>query len=121
LPGDGAGRTEVARAIFGADPIDSGEIFVHGTQVLYQQPDRCSPRRDWLSLRRSQALWLAVGLDVQTNVVLASLNKFLSFIGTVDDGATRATAQLFVDNSPSRRRASSKKPRIFQAEISKRS
>ena len=26
----GAGRTEVARAIFGADPIDSGEIYLHG-------------------------------------------------------------------------------------------
>jgi len=35
---DGAGRTEVARAIFGADPIDSGEIFVHGTQVYINSP-----------------------------------------------------------------------------------
>lgn len=26
----GAGRTEVARAIFGADPLDSGEIFIKG-------------------------------------------------------------------------------------------
>ena len=32
----GAGRTEVARAIFGADPIDSGEILVHGKPVAHQ-------------------------------------------------------------------------------------
>ena len=30
----GAGRTEVARAIFGADPVDSGEIYVHGQRVI---------------------------------------------------------------------------------------
>src|SRR5690606_34190166 len=29
----GAGRTEVARAIFGADPRDSGEIWVNGKRV----------------------------------------------------------------------------------------
>ena len=34
----GAGRTEVARAIFGADPIDSGEIYVHGEKRQICEP-----------------------------------------------------------------------------------
>ncbi len=34
----GAGRTEVARAIFGADPIDSGEIYVNGKPVSIKSP-----------------------------------------------------------------------------------
>jgi len=34
----GAGRTEAARAIFGADPIDSGEIWVKGTRVTIKRP-----------------------------------------------------------------------------------
>ena len=34
----GAGRTEVARAIFGADIIDSGEIYIHGKQVKIKKP-----------------------------------------------------------------------------------
>jgi ribose transport system ATP-binding protein len=34
----GAGRTEVARAVFGADPIDSGEIYVHGKKVRIGSP-----------------------------------------------------------------------------------
>ncbi len=34
----GAGRTEVARAIFGADSIDSGEIYIHGEQVQIKSP-----------------------------------------------------------------------------------
>ena len=32
----GAGRTELARAILGIDPIDSGEIFVRGKKVKYR-------------------------------------------------------------------------------------
>jgi ABC-type sugar transport system ATPase subunit len=34
----GAGRTEVARAIFGADPIDGGAIFVNGKSVQIDSP-----------------------------------------------------------------------------------
>ncbi|MDR3277953.1 MAG: sugar ABC transporter ATP-binding protein [Oscillospiraceae bacterium] len=34
----GAGRTEVARAIFGADPILSGEIYLNGGEVKFKSP-----------------------------------------------------------------------------------
>ena len=34
----GAGRTEVARAIFGADPISSGEIIFDGKPVHFKEP-----------------------------------------------------------------------------------
>ena len=34
----GAGRTEVARAIFGADPITSGEIWIDGKKVNFRSP-----------------------------------------------------------------------------------
>ena len=36
----GAGRTEVVRAIFGADPLDSGEILVHGKTVHHPDARR---------------------------------------------------------------------------------
>ncbi len=34
----GSGRTEVARAIFGADPIDAGEIQMDGAKVAFKSP-----------------------------------------------------------------------------------
>ena len=34
----GAGRTEVARAIFGADPIDSGEFYLEGNKIKIKSP-----------------------------------------------------------------------------------
>lgn len=35
----GAGRTEVARAVYGADPIKSGEIYVNGKKVNIHSPE----------------------------------------------------------------------------------
>jgi ribose transport system ATP-binding protein len=35
----GSGRTELARAIFGIDRLDAGEIAVHGRQVDIRSPD----------------------------------------------------------------------------------
>src|SRR5205085_12214300 len=35
----GAGRTEVARAIFGADPVDHGEVYVAGQRVHIHSPN----------------------------------------------------------------------------------
>ena len=34
----GAGRTEVARAVFGADPIKSGEIIFEGKPIKFKEP-----------------------------------------------------------------------------------
>ena len=88
----GAGRTEVARAVFGADPIDSGEVFIHGKRVRIQSPtDAVRNGIGYLSEDRKR-YGLALGLNVETNIVLASLRRFLSPFGVVRTVATRAAA-----------------------------
>ena len=52
----GAGRTEVARAIFGADPLDSGEVLVQGQPVKIRHPQERRRARRRLSLGRPQTL-----------------------------------------------------------------
>ena len=52
----GAGRTEVARVIFGADPREAGEIIVHGKARDIRSPARCGGGGHRLSVRRPQAL-----------------------------------------------------------------
>ncbi len=92
----GAGRTEVARAVFGADPIDSGEIYVRGARVHIGSPsDAVQHGIGYLSEDRKR-YGLALGLDVEENVVLAAFKKFLGAIGWVNRGKTRATAQQHV-------------------------
>jgi ABC-type sugar transport system ATPase subunit len=72
----GSGRTELLRAIFGLDPVDSGEVLVKGKQV--GQPSPISMKASGVALtpedRKRQGLVL--DFTVQDNLTLASLNRF---------------------------------------------
>jgi len=92
----GAGRTEVARAVFGADPIDSGEIYVHGSKVHIGSPsDAVQHGIGYLSEDRKR-YGLALGMDVEENVVLAAFKKFLGALGWVNRSKMHATAEQYV-------------------------
>jgi len=92
----GAGRTEVARAIFGADPIDTGEIWVHETKVVIKSPrDAVKHGIGYLSEDRKH-FGLATGMDVQTNVAMSSMNQFLRRGLFLNHTSIRNTAQNFV-------------------------
>jgi ribose transport system ATP-binding protein len=92
----GAGRTEVARAIFGADPIDTGEIYIQGQKVHIKSPsDAVRHGIGYLSEDRKR-YGLTLGMDVEANVVLAAFRKFLGFLGVVNYSRTRITADEFV-------------------------
>jgi ribose transport system ATP-binding protein len=73
----GAGRTEVARAVFGADPVDGGEIRVHGRPVRIRSPrDAVRNGIGYLSEDRKQ-FGLATAMDVQSNIAMTSLSRLL--------------------------------------------
>ena len=73
----GAGRTEMARLIFGADDKASGDIYVNGEKVNIKSPsDAVKHGIGYLSEDRKR-FGLAVGMSVADNAVLASLNYFM--------------------------------------------
>jgi len=72
----GSGRTELARAIFGADRIDSGNVYVKGKPVKIRGP-RGAINLDIGFLtedRKSQGLVL--NLSVKENICLPSVDRF---------------------------------------------
>jgi ribose transport system ATP-binding protein len=72
----GAGRTELARAVFGADPVDSGKILVDGKAVEMRSPsDAISAGIGYLSEDR-KLLSLALGMSIRANTTFAALEKF---------------------------------------------
>jgi ribose transport system ATP-binding protein len=88
----GAGRTEVARAVFAADRPESGEIYVRGKRVNIGTPgDAVRHGIGYLSEDRKR-YGLALALDVETNIVLAALRRFVGILGAVLTRRTRATA-----------------------------
>lgn len=92
----GAGRTEVARAIFGADPKDSGEIRVHGQVVSIRTPsDAVKAGIGYLSEDRKH-FGLATGMSVRDNVALASMDMFTGRVGVLNDGEISTTAKDYI-------------------------
>ncbi len=72
----GAGRTETARALFGADPLDSGYIEINGKPVKISSPmDAVRHGIGYLSEDRKR-YGLALGLSVTENSILAAYDDF---------------------------------------------
>ncbi|CAB3757234.1 sugar ABC transporter ATP-binding protein [Paraburkholderia humisilvae] len=74
----GAGRTEVARAVFGADPVESGDIFVKGAKAPIRKPSDAVARSIGYLSEDRKRFGLATGMDVESNIVMSNLGKFLS-------------------------------------------
>lgn len=91
----GAGRTEVARAIFGADPIDSGQIIMNGKPVTIHSPRRAISLGVGLVSEDRKALGLVLGMAVRENISLANLGV-LSRLGFIKRRKEREIAESYV-------------------------
>ncbi len=93
----GAGRTEVARCLFGADGRDSGDIFVHGKKVSIRSPkDAVENGIGYLSEDRKR-YGLVLGLDVNANIGMASIEKFRNRIGFIKEEEEVANATKYIE------------------------
>jgi len=71
----GSGRTELARAIFGADPIDAGKIYVQGELVRIKSPQDAIRKGISLLTEDRKGQGLVLVMPVKDNIVLASIDK----------------------------------------------
>jgi ribose transport system ATP-binding protein len=92
----GAGRSELARAIFGAEPINAGEMFLDGRPFHPHSPRDAI--RAGIGLlpedRKRQGLVLLAA--VRENVVMASAAR-LAHLGVIDRGGVRRVVQEWID------------------------
>ncbi len=92
----GAGRTELARAIFGADPVDGGEILVGGQAVTIQSPrDAIRNGIGYLSEDR-KSFGLALGMPVKDNITMAFLEEVTGRSGRIRRDVERSVSERFV-------------------------
>jgi ribose transport system ATP-binding protein len=92
----GAGRTEVARAVFGADPIESGEIVVRGVKATIRNPSDAVARGIGYLSEDRKRFGLATGMNVESNIVMSNLRKFLSLNFFLRRAQIRRTASHFI-------------------------
>lgn len=93
----GAGRTETARAIFGADPKSGGDIYINGQKVVINSPqDAVKCGIGYLSEDRKR-FGIVVQKSVAENSTMASLENFVKglFINKKNENKI---AQDYVDS-----------------------
>jgi ribose transport system ATP-binding protein len=87
----GAGRTELARAIFGADPIDSGQLWLRGEKVAIRSPREAIAHGLGFLTEDRKRQGLVLCLDITENTCLASLDLF-NTTGVMQPARELATA-----------------------------
>lgn len=89
----GAGRTELARAIFGADPIDGGTLKLNGkVTVIKDIPDAIKQGISYLTEDRKKE-GLALGLSVERNIMLGNYPEYSDRYGNVDSKRCQKTSE----------------------------
>ncbi|MCH6162536.1 ATP-binding cassette domain-containing protein [Streptomyces sp. M600PL45_2] len=92
----GAGRTEFARALVGADPVTAGTVTLEGRKVRIGSPaDAARHGIGYLSEDRKN-YGLLLEQDVATNIGIGSLKQRFQSAGFVDARAMRAAAEEFI-------------------------
>ena len=93
----GAGRTETARALFGADPIDSGNIYINGKKVTINTPqDAVKNGIGYLSEDRKR-YGIVVQKTVAENTTMATLENYMSGI-FIDKKKEKEVAEKYVES-----------------------
>ncbi len=72
----GAGKTELLRALFGADPVDSGEFLVDGRPLKLTSPDRAVQHGIYLVPEERRSQGVLVQDSIRKNVSLPFLGQF---------------------------------------------
>jgi len=92
----GAGRTEVARAVVGADPITAGTVSLRGKNISVGNPAQAADLRIGYLSEDRKHLGLLLDQTVNANIALSSLSELFSKAGFVQDRPMRVRSREYV-------------------------
>ena len=90
----GAGRTEVVRALYGADRRQSGEIYLNGKKVKIKTPEQAVRNGICYLSEDRKRYGLMLDKSVADNTVLASVDSFIA-AGIIRDGKMKSSSKEF--------------------------
>ena len=94
----GAGRTETTRAIFGADPKESGSIYVDGKEVFIRQPIDAIRAGIMLVPEDRRKDGLCVKLSIQNIISLPNLDQICNRFGMIDSKKEKIITEEAIKN-----------------------
>jgi ABC-type sugar transport system ATPase subunit len=92
----GAGRTEVAHALFGLDPEAHGRILLHGKEATLRGPIQAMKAGLGLVPEDRKRHGLVLSMTARQNISLPTLDRVAS-VGWIQQGKERSVAQKFFD------------------------
>ena len=93
----GAGRTELVRAIFGADSVKQGMVFIHEKPVKIKNTRTAIKNGIGLLPESRKEQGLLLNLNIRRNISYANLKKFVRF-GLIQNSMERQEAKKQIDD-----------------------
>jgi ribose transport system ATP-binding protein len=94
----GAGRTEVARGIFGADPIDGGKVRLDGKTLSIRNPRDAIREGICYLTEDRKSLGLFLSMTVRMNIIASSLRSFTNAFGFYLTSRIGRQSREYLDN-----------------------
>ncbi|MBQ1527388.1 MAG: sugar ABC transporter ATP-binding protein [Lachnospiraceae bacterium] len=89
----GAGRTEVMRAIIGADPMRGGEVYLNGKKIVNRSPKEAMNNGIVMVPEDRKLQGILANLSVEGNVNISLLDRNSNKLGVIDEKAEREQAE----------------------------
>jgi methyl-galactoside transport system ATP-binding protein len=81
----GAQRTELVESIFGLRAIESGEIFINGSQVHIKSPQNAKLHKLALLTEERRATGIIPMRSIKDNMLLANIKRYLNIFGLINE------------------------------------
>lgn len=91
----GAGRSEVMRAVFGADKFDSGEVLLNGKSVRFKSPSQAIKAGIAMVPEDRKVLSLFMNMQISKNISMAELPHMTNTV--INGKAERELVESFVE------------------------
>ena len=93
----GSGRTEIARALFGLDPLRKGTVRLEGREVRFKGPKDAIAAGLALLTENRKSDGLFFNFDGARNITIANLGALAGGLGRLDLGAERKVADGMIE------------------------
>lgn len=94
----GAGRTETTRALFGADPVESGTIYLEGKELRIHKPMDAIREGIVLAPEDRKKDGLCTKLSITDNISLPNLDQLCNKLGMVSKSKEKAMTEKTIAN-----------------------
>ncbi|MEA5002629.1 MAG: sugar ABC transporter ATP-binding protein, partial [Christensenella sp.] len=93
----GSGRTETARAIFGADKKDSGEVYLYGKKIKTDSPWESVKQGIGFLVEDRKSQGVLLDLSCRINITMSSIRDYKKAFDVIDTHKEKKRVQELID------------------------